>query len=49
LAVKRTRPFDPRGDLLAQLFGVAAQPLRLLAEAFQLSESLFVRRAHNSV
>jgi hypothetical protein len=42
LTVKRARTFDAKGDLFAEFFGVASEPLRLLAEALQLSESQFV-------
>jgi hypothetical protein len=42
LTVKRARAFDAHGDLFAEFFGLASQPLGLLAEALQLSESQFV-------
>jgi hypothetical protein len=43
LTVKRARALEARSDLFAEFFGVASQPFGLLAEAFQLSESQFVR------
>ena len=49
LTVKGPRPFDAGGDLFAQLFGVAPQPLRLVAQALQFFQTLFVLREHNSV
>jgi hypothetical protein len=49
LTVQRARPFDARGDLLTKLFGVAPQPVGLLAEALQLFHSQFIRRDHASV
>jgi hypothetical protein len=49
LTVKGTRPLDAHRDLLTKFFGVASQPLGLLAEPLQLSQSLFIRRRHDSV
>jgi len=49
LAVERAGSFNARGDLLAKFFGVTPQPLRLLAQQLQLSQSLFIRREHDSV
>ena len=49
LTVKGARPFDAGGDLFAQFFGVAPQPFRLVAQALQFFQPLFVLREHNSV
>jgi hypothetical protein len=49
LTVERAGSFNARGDLLAKFFGVTPQPLRLLAQQLQLSQSLFIRREHDSV
>jgi hypothetical protein len=49
LTVERAGSFNARGDLLAKLFGIPPQPLRLLAEPLQLSQSLFIRREHDPV
>ena len=49
LTVKGARLFDARGDLLAQPFGVAPQPFRLVAQALQFFQTLFVLREHDPV
>jgi hypothetical protein len=49
LTVERAGSFNARGDLLAKFFGIAPQPLRLLAEQLQFSQALFIHREHDSV
>ena len=49
LTGQRTGSFNARGDLLAKLFGIAPQPLGLLAEQLQFSQALFIHREHDSV
>ena len=49
LTVQGARPFDAGGDLLAQLFSVAPEPFRLVAQTLQFLQPLFIRRGHDSV